>query len=274
METTPEWPNTVFGIDFSGAADAGRRIWISRGVIEGGRLQLEWALPAEALPGSGQGRAGCLTALRAFIAEQGACAIGLDLPFGLPAALTGGVAWEDFLLAFADRYDTPEAFRDGCCLATGGRELKRRTDREARTPFAAYNLRLYRQTYFGVRDLLAPLVREGSVCVLPMQPARPDSPWLLEICPASSLKRAGLYRPYKGPGEAPRAARNDILEALENLIPCDLDPALASMLRDNVGGDALDSAIAAIATFTTLQAPHRLTPPDDGTYAAEGYVYI
>lgn len=274
MEHGLKWPGRALGIDFSGAEDAGRAIWVASGVIEAQRLRIEWCLPGEALPGSGRQRTRCLEALRAFIAGQGAAAIGCDFPFGLPAALMGHDRWEDFVRCFAGRFATPEAFRAYCIEAAGGRELKRLTDREARTPFAAYNLRLYRQTYFGVRDLLAPLVREGAASVPPMQAPCAGVPWLLEICPASTLKQAGLYRPYKGRGEALRTARAEILDALACLIPFSLESRLRLVLLNNSGGDALDAVIAAAATFRTLQAPDRLHPRDHAAYATEGYVYV
>jgi hypothetical protein len=52
---------------------------------------------------------------------------------------------------------------------------------------------LFRQTCFGIRSVLAPLVRDGLVSVVPMQRPAADKPWLLEICPASTLKARNLY---------------------------------------------------------------------------------
>ncbi len=182
----------VFGVDFSGAADAGRKIWIASGIIRGRGLRIEQCVRAEALPGSGRDRDLGLTALRRFIAEAGASAFGLDFPFGLPRCLVVEKTWEDFLSAFSSRYPDAERFRRACQRAAGGAELKRVTDRETRTPFCVYNLRLFRQTYFGLRDLLAPLVRGRRVRVLPMQRAAAGIPSILEICPASTLKRARL----------------------------------------------------------------------------------
>ena len=44
----------VYGVDFSGARDAGRRIWLAEGRVGGGRLRVESCYPAEELPGSGR----------------------------------------------------------------------------------------------------------------------------------------------------------------------------------------------------------------------------
>jgi hypothetical protein len=43
---------------------------------------------------------------------------------------------------------------------------------------------------------------------------------------------------------------------------------------DDVGGDALDSVIAALATFEALCAPPSPDPRENDIYAVEGYVYF
>lgn len=267
-------PRVIHGVDFSGAVDAGRKIWIASGVIEGSALRIEACRSAETLPGSGRNRGRCLKALRDFIGEQQGCSFGFDFPFGLPRALVKEKSWKDFVLAFARRYATPEKFRAACYGAAGGFELRRVTDLESRTPFSPYNLRLYRQTYFGIRDLLGPLVRDRLTCVLPMQKRLPGRPWLLEICPASVLKRKRLYQPYKGNGQARRAARARILRGIEEgglSIPA---PALRSLIVKDRDGDALDSVIAAFATFRTVSDPASLAARGNDAYALEGYVYV
>jgi hypothetical protein len=211
----------------------------------------------------------------------GPSAIGLDFPFGLPAELVEETGWEAFVRSFATRYPTPQSFREGCTAAAAGRELKRITDREWRTPFSPYNLRLYRQTYHGIRDLLEPLVRAGSVCVLPMQPAVAGRPWLLEICPASTLKwlesstRRKLSVPYKRRTDQHRAARRRILRAIEArrdlAVP---DPTVRAAILDDPGGDALDSVLAAWAAFRAASRPHLLNQVDNEAYMIEGSVYV
>lgn len=106
-----------------------------------------------------------------------------------------------------------------------------------------------------------------------MQPARPGRAWLLEVCPASTLKRAGRYAPYKGRSDACRAARARILDALEAvegvIVPADIRRAAL----DDPGGDALDSLIAAVATCQAIADP-AFPGPRDGRYALEGRVYV
>jgi hypothetical protein len=257
----------VYGVDFSGARDAGKRIWLAGGMADGDVLRIDECVQAKDLPGSAANRDECLAALRAFIAGSGACAFGLDFPFGLPRALLKQQTWQDFVLAFPDEHPDAEAFRESCRQAAGGCELKRLTDREGKTPFSAYNLRLFRQTYYGIRDLLQPLVREGSACVRPMQRVEPDKPWILEICPASTLKREGLYLPGYKNREGGYSARVRILDGLEATGSLSVSsPDLRSMILNEPRGDALDSVVAAFATWRALR--------DDADYALEGFVYV
>lgn len=277
--------NRIYGVDFSAAKDAGRRIWIARGVVGGDTLRIERCEPAGRLLGSGKGRDASLSALRTFVAGSGSCAFGFDFPFGLPRALVRQEDWERFVISFPDDYASAEAFRRACREAANGRELKRVTDEEAQTPFSPYNLRLFRQTYHGIRDLLHPWVRDRWACVLPMQDAVAGRPWALEICPASTLKARWeeLYVPYKGATDEHRAARARILERLEApgavSIP---DSRVRARVLDDDGGDALDGVIAAFATFEALRGSSpaaMVRPPGDverakDAYRIEGYVYV
>jgi hypothetical protein len=260
----------IYGVDFSGSKDAGKHIWVASGVIEGDALCVKTCCRADTLPGSSKQREQCLSALCTFIAGKSNAAFGCDFPFGLPGPLVDQGSWESFVLAFPGRYESADAFRQTCREAADGSELKRATDEESETPFSPYNLWLYRQTYYGIRDVLYPLVRDGTACVLPMQTPQPEKPWLLEVCPASTLKREWLYYSYKGREEQKREARERILEVLEEkgmlVIP---DQEIRGKILENQGGDALDSVIAALATVRALRSPEARGE----IYALEGYVY-
>jgi hypothetical protein len=264
----------VYGVDFSGAADAGRRIWITRGVIDGDCLRIEDCHRGADLPGSGMERDRCLAALRDFIVKERAGAFGLDFPFGLPRRLVEEASWLEFVLSFPKRHHSPEAFREACRAATGGAELKRVTDRETGTSFSPYNLRLYRQTYFGIHDVLAPLVRERSAWALPMQSPVTDRPWLLEICPASTLKHESLYWPYKGKTREHHQGRQRILEAIVEGAHLSLSSSLGAMILEDVGGDALDSVVAAIAVSRAFRESRNLAPGMGDAYSLEGFVFV
>ena len=239
----------IIGIDFSGAERAGEAIWIAEGRIDGEQVRVENCSPAADLAGSGPERTRCLPALVDFIAAQGGAIVGCDFPFSLPATMIDGVGWRAFALGLEDRFPRAEDFLADCRRRGNGREIRRHCDRESRVPFAAYNLRIYRQTYHGIRDVLAPLLRRSDAVVLPMEKPRPDRPWVVETCPASTLKHASLYPSYKGRSDAARAARRHIVDGLVRrglLAP--LSTALQRLAIGNHGGDALDSMIAAAAT--------------------------
>ena len=225
----------------------------------------------EALPGSSRQRAECLAALRAFIRSAGEALVGVDFPLGLPHELMDRQTWLHFIHAFADRFATPQQFRQACLGAAQGRELKRRTDIETKTPFSPYNLRLYRQTYYGLRDVIAPLVRERSVRVLPMQTSRSGLPRLIEICPASTLKQMNWYRPYKGRSISQRTARLTILRLLRRE-GVQLAGQLKLIVLADPEGDALDSVIAAWVAYRTLSQLDRM--PRDPLYQREGRVFV
>jgi hypothetical protein len=274
----PTTPNRVYGVDFSGAKDAGRRIWVSCGVMEDGRLRIESCLRCDEIPGSGRERVRCLAALLELIdRETATAAFGLDFPFGLPRRhLRAGTSWQQFVRSFPDEYVAPEAFRRACHDRAGGKESKRATDELSHTPFSPYNLRLFRQTFYGIRDLLHPLVCYGRARVLPMQPGPPGRPWVLEICPASTLKDLGLPGSgYKRSGPAGAEVRAAILQGIEQtgLIEFVSAGVRARSLEDP-GGDALDSVIAAMATVRALAAPTPQPADLRADYMLEGYVYI
>ncbi len=272
-------PTRILGIDFSGAADAGRRIWIAvaRLSVDPGRglaVRVAGLCRAADLPGAGPQRELSLPALRALLLKQRPCVAGYDFPAGLPrACLPPNTDWPAFLRGFTREFPAAEVLRERCRQAGGGRDLRRRTDRETRTPFSPYNLRLFRQTYYGIRDVLAPLVLVHGATALPMQAPRPRGLWLLETCPAALLKRERLYRPYKGRHPRRRAMRRTILRVLEQR--CGLtfsSRGLRERALTDPGGDALDSVLAALAAARAASNPDRLLPVGQD-YRIEGCVY-
>lgn len=262
----------VFGVDFSGAREAGNSIWIAAGHAQNGRLDIESCRPGRELPHSGAERETCLRALVRFVAGERKAVFGFDFPFGIPGQLFEEREWTAFVLGFPERHATAEDFRADCRRRTGGKEPKRGTDIEAKTPWAAFNLKLYRQTFYGIARVLCPLLREGAAVVLPMQRPREGRPWLIETCPASLLKREGVYPSYKGNSTSHRDRRRHILATLRRrgrLGP--LDEGLRRLAIDNAGGDALDSILAALAAHRALPT---LAGPRDAAEAREGRVYF
>lgn len=265
----------LIGLDFSGAVDAGERIWVCYARLKKDTLHIESIMPARDLPGGAPQREPAHAALRAWISQQNAALIGCDFPFSVATGALEGMSWEAFAWGFAERFPTPEHFRQfgdeaAAAARADGRRLIRQTDAEARTPFPPHNLRIYRQTYYGVRELLAPLSQAGSVRVLPMQPGKPGVPSMIEVCPASLLKPIGLYAPYKGAEPKYRQQRARILDYAQDNGVRFGNRTMPALLLDNAGGDALDSVLCAYAAWRAL--PH-LNDTSIFPYTVEGRVY-
>lgn len=247
----PKRPRRVLGVDFSGARDAGRKIWIAEAERGSGNgLTLINLQCAAELPGGRADPPTAIAALAAHIVREPDTIAGCDFPFTLPMSVIDRPSWAAFVADFAARFADPDAFRVWALRRAGGRELRRAADRAAKTPFNSYNLRIYRQTWWGVAHLLAPLLDSGGAIVRPYQPipTRPH-PIVIEACPASSLKSIGFYPAYKGRGASQRLARMAILSRLIDAgFIAPPKPRIREILLENVGGDALDAVIAAIAT--------------------------
>jgi len=56
-------PRRIFGIEFSGAQDAGKKIWVTSGLFVGDGLVVEDYLRARDLPNSGKRLKACLPAI-------------------------------------------------------------------------------------------------------------------------------------------------------------------------------------------------------------------
>jgi len=235
-----------YGVDFSGAVDAGRKVWVSRAVFDPLTevVTIQSTQRAADAHGGGKSRDAAYAWLRDQILRAGDAVWGMDFPFGVSAPLNAYMTWAAFVLRFADDYPTPFS------LYERGREIKpprRHTDIEAKTPFAPHNLRLFRQTYHGIRDVIAPLVADNAVNVPPMTAILPGRPTMLEICPASLLKTRGWYFPYKGSSADHLAARAQLVHNFGFA----MHESVRAMLLADKEGDALDSAIAAYQTATS-----------------------
>jgi len=218
---------TVYGIDFSGARDAARRTWIAR--IDGG--DVTWVKRESELGES----------LVSFLARAG-CVVGIDAPLSLPADMMDG-GWEQWARGFASRFPNADAFRADC-RRRSAYENKRAVEREAKVPFASWNLRLFKQTWRVMSEIVGPLVRDGSAVVAPQQSPRPGLTTLIEVCPASTLQRRGVRVPYKGQAAELRAAREELARVFD----------APSIAVDDAGGDALDAVIAARVAAEALRA--------------------
>ncbi len=284
----------IYGVDFSGAKDAGKNIWIAGGIVEGKKLRIEDCCRASSLSSAGKDRDSCLAALRDFIAREKNSIFGADFPFGLPNKVIQELfkvgTWTEFVRDFYKTFSSPKDFRKTCWKAANNSELKRITDKCSKTPFSPYNIRVCYQTYYGIHDILYQLISTDQACVLPMQGIERGKTIIIEICPASTLKQLkkqpngkNLYKPYKGKGEGYRNQRLQIVDALikTNLIL--ISNPIRTIALNDTGGDALDSIIAAYSTFCASCKHFALEDEKDCEddyershekyYRLEGYVF-
>jgi hypothetical protein len=304
MAGVPVSPRRVFGVDFSAASDAGRHIWICRAHPGSAGIRVESVDPLVKLPGGARDRESSLASLVQKVLEAPRSAWGFDFSFGLPVELlasdetAAASGWERQLAALTAWADADE-MRRWCRKRAGGRELRRQTDEEASTPFSPYNLRIYRQTYHGIRDVLRPLWGRPDVAILPMDalpaggPAeaegrlpfnvgRPGSRvphiYLMETCPASLLRQLG-YLPelsrYKGEAGWRAERRAAILGRLiEAGLVRPVGHGLRSRIVDDVHGDALDAVLAAVASWRGYRDYDHGEIRENQRYAVEGHVYL
>ncbi len=268
----------VYGVDFSGAKQAGNKIWIAQAVPYRRGIVVEACAPAPEFLGCSPARDEALAALRAFIGGSESAAFGCDFPFSLPRELIGAESWAEFVAEFPGRFATESEFRERC-LATavdlaGRKELRRRTDVEAKAPFSAYNLRIFRQTYYGITELLRPLVAGNLVNVPPLHYSDDDAPWIMEVCPASTLKASGLYGAYKDARGSVEARENILLALKDSGRVTFSDGDVRQRVIADAQGDALDSVIAADATFRAIADPERIVQAHRFPYYLEAYIFV
>jgi hypothetical protein len=257
---------TILGVDFSGAALAGEKIWVSRAIFDGATLRFDFLERAADLPYGASEREAAISALRHWVSSHSGAICGLDFPFSLEKSALSEQNYADWLQNFAARFPDAET------LQNSGSDARRECDIAAKTPFSPLNLRLYRQTYYGIRDVLAPL-RASGARVLPFDEPLNDAIWLLEICPASLLKREKLYLSYKGKSDSQRQNRETILHEMASRAHFELPAEMQKRVLQDAEGDALDAILAAICPHRALMAPQKLRAQNE-TEKLEGRVYF
>lgn len=150
---------------------------VAKCTLHGGTLLVESVLPARQLPGGGLTPAEATAAVRKELlraaAAVGQVVVGVDSPPAIAAEFMAG-SWTSWAQKFSTTYDTPEAFREATSVpgaAGARREPKRQTDVVHKTPLPPQNLRMYKQTWWAIRGIFAPLslgriidARARSVC--------------------------------------------------------------------------------------------------------------
>jgi len=183
----------------------------------------------------------------------------IDAPVGIPIPTIRAHGITPTWLASAQwsaQAGSPRAWRTKL-REVSREEPRRRTDAEARTPMAPMNLRVFKQTWTLMCEVLLPLHAAG-ISISPM--ARTASrATVCEGCPSSVLQRLGWpTKGYKGEGEPPKRVRALIARRLEEIgIP--VSKVMMQKVIEDAEGDLLDALIL-------------LTPPVQTVVPAEALV--
>lgn len=272
----------VFGVDFSGASTPGGRIWITKGSVTECEGNSDPTLMIESVRSAADrfdvtDRVAVLAELCDFVSERTEAVFGFDFPFGLPHAVletTDFSTWTEFVEGFKTEFknedDDPQKFRQECAKRAGENNpayVRRETDWQhgGQCP---YGNQIQYQTYFGISQLLAPLVTNERITVAPMQCVESGTPVLIETYPAAVFGRLGAYRQgYKNhDGAEDRRERNlTYLETNGSLQICEKcrNRAIAS-------DDALDSLACACGAWRAISTKTVIDP----VCSREGWIYI
>ncbi|MDI9403538.1 MAG: DUF429 domain-containing protein [Limnohabitans sp.] len=183
----------------------------------------------------------------------------IDAPFGLPLECfagerpasmpKGALTWLD-IATWMSEFQTARDWR-GAMREMSRREPRRACDRALRTPLAPMNLRVFKQTFTVITEILLPLAREG-VEIMPVTvetdgDAGHASVRVCESCPASVLQHRGWpAKGYKGKGEPPRVVREEIVRLLrKDGLEIASDTAVEAI--HDVEGDLLDALLLTTA---------------------------
>ncbi len=254
------------GVDWSGAKNAHRKIWAARVVCQGnsGIVEcLQRPFPDRLTRPFGKSTiASIVDDFGPWLMTQDFDVAGLDFCFGLAAEhmrrlelpLTGPSAVG---IALA-RYGSPEEFKD-----RAGREIVRETDRERRSPFRPTNLRMYRQTYWGLRALA-----KVTCCIPPWsaQLRKSTRRAVVEVLPSDVARKIGV--PAKVTGDDRRRA----VTALERH-GITIAPRHQNVIISDRQGDALDAVFAAIAAASARASGFRSTGGVQAAASGEGWIY-
>lgn len=273
--------DALYGVDFSGAAKAGRTIWIARTTSpRRGPLRLQTLDRLDRLCGTPD-REVALAALVSRILASRNALWAIDFPFGLPVELAPR-GWTSQLRRVRRWADGAYAFGHDCLERArrrgGPLHIRRLTDAEQRVPFDPYHYRIIYQTFHGIRDVLGPLSEDDATAILPFHGDRPAAERIVvEACPTTTLHFLGLpHRNYKQATGGPltplrRRNRRAIIEGLAPLVAIS-DRHRRVMMRDP-GADALDAVIATAALRRSWDTTDHAGVSAHPRYSREGRIY-
>lgn len=266
----------VLGVDFSGAARAGAKLWVAETTVDDagdGPTVRRCASMADRVGTTD--RDPCLDALIDCL--SGADVAGIDVSFGLPRAVHDCDDWRSFLEWFPGGAGDADAFQAQCrerarTSAATGVDLKRVTDERPRAN-SPYGLITYKQTFHGIRDVLATLADRVATPPMddPADVGTDGKPVLCEVYPAGTLRALGLPdERYKDDTDAATRRRATIVDGLREH-GLAVREGIAERARADPSGDPLDALIAA---FAVDRARRRGFDPRREYDPVEGHIYL
>ncbi len=257
------------GVDFSGSRNAARKIWVAA-----------WDGHAPAVTSNGFSYARLVDCI-ASSADDGRRHVWLiDAPFALARSLleAHGVAptWPATIEWLRD-FASPRQWRRAC-RKVSRKEPKRDVDTRTSTPFAPTNLRLFKQTWACIVQVLAPLAAREGVAVLPFHsPAKAATArvWVGEGCPSSTLRDRDWPRTgYKGREAANRDRRAALADLLVGEAGVPIEKTSLGRAIDDHEADALDSLLLLPSSVRFADHDPRAIIEDDPNATLEGWVYV
>ena len=259
------------GIDFSGAKDAGKHIWITQGKESAGTLQVSSCEQAMSILSGGNDRDMVFKELVRWIDSLQNATIGIDFPFSVPKMVVEGVimenTWMDFIHSPKWSNLSPKIFRDQSTNLCGNKLRDTDAMHGADCP---YSIRTYKQTFYGISKILRPLI-QNDVSIAPFFDGNRDVT-ILETYPAATLaKEDMLFAIRYKYQQSTRSRRQHNVNELASLSELDLSGIDTRKVVDNTAGDALDSIVAALATFraSNNSSPFTVTPHNP----VEGHIF-
>ncbi|AKF85865.1 hypothetical protein MFUL124B02_17775 [Myxococcus fulvus 124B02] len=247
------------GVDWSGAVHAHRKVWAATVEFEAGRARLVSLLR----PFVSGGALAVAEGLGPWLSAQGVDVAGLDFCFSLEASqlqrlglpVTGPARLGSVV---GKAHASAAAFRDAV-----GPEKKRVTDVKCSAPFAPTNLRMFRQTYWGLRALA------GWRGAVPPWSTHPG-PAAVEVLPAEVVRWLGLPKTYKGRDFDER--RRDILRRVRESTGLVISTSDQLTLVSDADGDALDALLAALSAASAWASGFSGAPASV-VRSGEGWIY-
>lgn len=237
----------IHGVDFSGAKGGGGAKIVVASRSADGEVSLE----------RGIDRTRLVTRIRESLLDGERHLWRIDAPFSVPEAVFEAhgldkdwLALAQWMKQFGDPRDWRRALR-----AVDRKEKKRVCDRAAHAPLAPMNLRVFKQTWTVVCEVLLPLIADeiSLPCLRPTD----SNVAVVESCPASVLHRMGEQsRGYKGRTIDNQVRRKELLRMAESegLV---LSPSIRHRAVEDHEGDVLDALLlllAAVAEATPREA--------------------